>query len=167
MKFDIVVAHDLNHGIGINNQLPWHSKVDMMHFKTLTTGINGQNNAVIMGRKTWESIPEKFRPLPDRTNIVLSKSTQCIENAMAAASFEQALTLAESHDRIFVIGGSQIYEEAIAHPKCHQLHVTKIFKTFDCDAFFPNYKDNFRCLFASNIAVSATLNCGFFKYVKL
>ena len=85
MAFEIIVAHDLNQGIGTDNQLPWHCAEDMAYFKSLTIG--NQKNAVIMGRKTWESIPEKFRPLPNRLNIVLSKNRDLIFNFFIAGIF--------------------------------------------------------------------------------
>ena len=73
--FSIVVAIDSQHGIGKNNDLPWHLPADLKHFKFITTNSAvGKRNVVVMGRKTWDSIPEKFRPLPNRTNVVLSKS---------------------------------------------------------------------------------------------
>ena len=166
MGFSVVVAHDLNNGIGNNNQLPWHCPVDMNHFKTLTTGKN-QKNTVIMGRKTWESIPEKFRPLPNRTNIVLSNSQTEFDGAIAANSLNDALKKASSANHIFVIGGAQLYAEALTHSDCTALHVTKIFNRFDCDAHLPDYKNNFKCVSASNIWVNPNVNCAFFKYVPI
>ena len=166
MSFDVVVAHDLSFGIGVNNELPWHCPADMQHFKTLTTGTNqNERNTVIMGRKTWESIPEKYRPLPNRDNIVLSNTLSEISNAKVASSLDQALTLANPNTKIFVIGGAQIYKEAISHGNCDTLHVTKIFKHCDCDAFFPDYS-SFKCTYASNIWVNSSANCAFFKYQK-
>lgn len=166
MTFDVVVAHDLNYGIGMNNELPWQCSADMKHFKELTTG-NGQNaqNTVIMGRKTWESLPETYRPLPNRNNIVLSKTITEISGASVALSLDHALEIANQNSAIFVIGGAQIYQEALAHPACHTLHVTKIFKRCECDAFFPKYA-TFKCTYASNIWVNKLANCAFFKYQK-
>ena len=167
MAFDVVVAHDLNQGIGINNALPWQCKPDMAYFKSLTTGSNGsQENAVIMGRKTWESIPEKFRPLPGRRNIVLSKTQPVINGAIVASSLESALEKADPAGKTFVIGGGKLYQEAIEHENCKTLHITKIFTSFDCDAHFPDYS-SFDCTFASNIWVTKTVNCAFFRYEKL
>ena len=166
MGFEIIVAHDLNQGIGLNNELPWSCPKDMAYFKSLTIGEDGQNNAVIMGRKTWESIPEKFRPLPKRMNIVLTKSGETFENAYAASCLDQALELAKSSDKVFIIGGAQIYQEALDHNECKQIHVTKIFNRFECDTFFPNYKEQFKCIYASNIWVSQSVNCGFFRFIK-
>ena len=164
MAFEIIVAHDLNQGIGTDNKLPWHCAEDMAYFKSLTIGNN--KNAVIMGRKTWDSIPEKFRPLPNRQNIVLSKSETSFKNAQSATSFDNALELAKQAQKVFVIGGAQIYAEALNHNDCKVLHITKIFKRFNCDTFFPNYMNSFKCIFASNIWVNKSVNCGFFKYIK-
>ena len=169
--FHIIVAHDLSYGIGIKNGIPWHLPVDMAYFKEVTTKAeNNKKNAVIMGRKTWESIPEKFRPLPNRHNVVLSKTVSTIDGAIVASSFNQGLEQCAEDpmiDQIFVIGGSQIYNEAISHPKCDTLYITKVYKSHDCDAFFPDYKPKFNCTYASNIWVTKNGNCAFFKYKKI
>ncbi len=168
MPFDIVVAHDLNNGIGINNQLPWKCTPDMEHFKKLTSEQqSNQLNTVIMGRKTWESIPEKFRPLPNRTNIVISKSITEAQGAIIATSFAEALSKVEPKSQAFVIGGAQIYNEAIQHPECETLHITKIFKDCNCDVYFPSYLNGFYCTYASNIWVTNTVNCSFFQFKKI
>ncbi len=169
-NFNIIVAHDLNYGIGIHNQIPWHLPVDMSYFKDVTTSAqNGKKNAVIMGRKTWESIPEKFRPLPNRFNIVLSKQHSSIDGANVSSSFEDALVMSNNDDidKVFVIGGAQIYDEAIQHKKCDSLFITKVYKSCDCDTFFPDYKPAFKCYYASNIWVTKNGNCTFFKYKKV
>ena len=169
-KFNIIVAHDLNYGIGVNNQIPWHLPVDMSYFKEKTTASEeSKKNAVIMGRKTWESIPEKFRPLPNRLNIILSKTQSKIDGIDTSNSFDDALQICNENktiDNIFVIGGSQIYEEAIKHKQCDTLFITKVYKSCECDAFFPSYKPTFKCTYASNIWVTSNGNCAFFKYKK-
>ena len=75
MNFNLIVATDLNGGIGKNNQIPWHYKEDMQYFKSVTTDTSSINkiNAVIMGRNTWDSLPEKYKPLPNRINVILSR----------------------------------------------------------------------------------------------
>ena len=119
MAFDIVVAHDLNNGIGINNELPWKCAPDMEYFKNLTSEQQlDQLNTVIMGRKTWDSIPTKFRPLSNRTNIIISKTIKEAPGAIIATSFEEALSKADPKSKVFVIGGAQIYNEAIQHNEC-------------------------------------------------
>jgi len=132
MNFSIIVAIDEKGGIGKNNTLPWHLPADLKHFKELTTG-----GTVIMGRNTWESIPEKFRPLPNRLNIVLTGNLNYVvpEGVKLASSLDGALAVSEG--KTFVIGGAKVFEEAIRHENCTELFVTKIESTFDCDTFFP------------------------------
>ncbi|RAP36837.1 dihydrofolate reductase [Candidatus Marinamargulisbacteria bacterium SCGC AAA071-K20] len=146
-SFSIVVAHDKNQGIGINNQLPWHLPTDMAYFKKLTTAAQkGKRNAVIMGRKTWESIPEKYRPLEGRFNIILTRNPKYknSESTCKASSLEEALTFCDdSIESIFIIGGALLYKEAIVHANCLTLHVTQIDKEYNCDAFFPDYPSQF------------------------
>ena len=169
-KFHIIVAHDLDNGIGINNTLPWHLPIDMQYFKKVTTNTTKpKKNAVIMGRNTWESIPEKFRPLPNRKNIVLSRSQNIINDADIANSLDQALDLCnidKTIDQIFVIGGSQVYQDALVHDLCDTLYVTKVYGRFNCDVSFPEYKQLFKCTYASNIWVNQPANCGFYQFEK-
>jgi dihydrofolate reductase len=141
MEFDIVVAVDQEYGIGRNNSVPWKLSDDMRFFKSLTsTASPGKRNAVIMGRKTWDSLPPKSRPLKDRLNIVLSRTPlQMPEGVENATSLDRALEIAEKHsvDHCFVIGGAQIYKDALEHPSLHIVYLTRIDASFDCDVFFP------------------------------
>ncbi len=125
-------------GIGYNNDLLYHIPQDMKRFRELTTG-----TVVIMGRKTWESLPEKFRPLPHRINIVISRNTDYrLDGALLASSFENALEIAQMYNKeIFVIGGSSLYEAGL--PFADKLHLTIIDGDKDADTFFPEYKDIF------------------------
>lgn len=123
----------------------------MKYFKELTTRTNDPNkrNAVIMGRKTWESIPEKFRPLPGRLNVILSKLMQPIDSSLqndnvhVAHSLDAALSLlsnselAETVETIFVIGGGQIYKESMDSPSLVAIHLTLVESDVECDTFFP------------------------------
>jgi dihydrofolate reductase len=118
--------------IGIANRLPWHLPEDLRHFKALTTG-----NAVIMGRKTWESLPPQFRPLPGRTNIVVTRNAGY---AAAGATVVHSLAAAAAvcADRPgFVIGGAELYAQAL--PQAARLELTEIDATFAGDAFFPAF----------------------------
>ncbi|CAG8600176.1 9937_t:CDS:2, partial [Funneliformis caledonium] len=138
-----------NWGIGINNKLPWKLKLDMAYFertskRILQTEDNTIQNAAIMGRKTWDSIPPKFRPLRNRLNVVISKSLNKEEtidaNQVIYSSLDEAitdLTNSPKVSRLFVIGGSQIYKEAITSPNCVYILLTRIYKDFECDTFFP------------------------------
>jgi dihydrofolate reductase len=156
MKFSIVVAVDLELGIGKNNNLPWRLPGDMKFFKTLTsTAAEGKRNAVIMGRKTWESLPSKSKPLPNRLNIVVSTQSdyQLPEDVLLADSLEKALELAEAEsavDQTFVIGGAQIYETAIDDPNVDKIYLTEVYGSFDCDKFFPEYEDDFKVVSKSD-----------------
>ena len=106
---------DLGRGIGCAGQLPWKLSGDMKYFKDLTSEVtaSGCKNAVIMGRKTWESIPSKRRPLPDRINVVITRDSgyQLPEGVLAAFSLDEALELLQQFkvERCFVIGGGEIY----------------------------------------------------------
>lgn len=124
---------DEENGIGKNGEIPWHYPKDMKHFKETTTG-----NAVIMGRKTYESLPEEFRPLPDRKNIVLTRSDPELDESVSIAnSLEEAYDIAESTgNKVFIAGGSSIYSQCI--DDCSRLVVTRIPGTHDCDRFFPS-----------------------------
>lgn len=123
----IIVATDKNHGIGINNQLPWHLPEDLAHFKRTTSG-----HPIMMGRKTFDSIG---RPLPNRQNIVITRNADWSHAGVeAVTSIQDALALTEDK-ATFVIGGAEIYQQALAFAK--ELIVTEIQQIYQCDAFFP------------------------------
>ncbi|MDB5180698.1 MAG: dihydrofolate reductase [Candidatus Saccharibacteria bacterium] len=127
----IVVAYDAMRTIGRNGDLPWAGKLpaDLKHFKELTEG-----RSVIMGRKTFESLPEAYRPLPNRQNIVMSLSATAIKGAVIARSLEEAYEYAG--DDAMVIGGADIYRQAL--PTVDIIYATEIFtRTVKGDAFFP------------------------------
>lgn len=142
--FSIIAAFDSQYGIGKNGHLAWGLSLDLKHFKEITTSVIGpaKKNAVIMGRKTWESLPRKFSPLPGRVNLVLSKegNLSLPSGVLCSQNLDDALSQLSSSDNIenvFVIGGAQIYAQAIAHPLCQKLYVTHVQGEFGCDAFFP------------------------------
>jgi len=117
--------------IGHEGRIPWRLPEDVAHFKELTTG-----HAVVMGRKTWESLPERFRPLPGRRNVVVTRDPGWhAEGAERAASVEDALVLLESQREVFVIGGGEIY--AAAFPYADELVLTEIDADFEADTYFP------------------------------
>lgn len=135
----IVAAMSLNKAIGSNGQLPWHIPEDLHRFKLLTTG-----KVVIMGRKTYQSIG---RPLPNRLNIVLSRSPLVIPGAYVVDSLESAVALASAEQpntEIFIIGGAQIYKQAIDTHIADRLLLTIVHQTVnDADTFFPTYENEF------------------------
>ena len=124
MRVNLIYARARNGVIGRDNTLPWHLPEDMAHFKQLTNGW-----PVIMGRKTWDSLPRKFRPLPGRVNIVITRQTDWVaDGAIALPSLAQALTLCHASSEVWVIGGAQIY--ALAEPLAHRAEVTEIQQDF-------------------------------------
>ncbi len=145
-SFHIIVATDLARGIGHNGQMPWQLPEDLRHFREITaTAEVPKQNVVIMGRKTWESLPASFRPLPSRMNVVLTSDLTypLPEGVMRMSSLEAALDWAETQsnvDQVFVMGGGQLYAEAIQHPGFDRLYLTLIAQLFDCDTFFPAYE---------------------------
>jgi len=151
--FDLIAALDQKNGIGKEGKLPWALSGDMQRFKTITLASSERNkiNAVIMGRKTWESILPKFRPLIGRLNVVLTKKADYPfpRGVLKAQSLESAVTLLDNEeyqkkiDHIFVIGGASVYREAIEHPLCRKIYLTKIVGDFSCDCFFPEFEKNF------------------------
>jgi len=140
--FYVIAAIDEQGGIGKAGSLPWKIPSELVYFKQITSAaIRGKRNAVIMGRNTWESIPERFRPLVNRLNIVLSRDQNYVAfGAIVATDLYNGLTYCETEgdiDDIFVIGGAQLYQEAVVHPNCRAIFLTLIKGNFDCDTFFP------------------------------
>lgn len=119
--------------IGIDNRLPWHLPEDMKFFRETTRG-----KPVIMGRKTWESLPDAFRPLPGRRNIVVSRNPGYVApGASVVASLPEALAAASYADIAFVIGGAELYRQAL--PLADRLLLTEIDQAYEGDAFFPDF----------------------------
>jgi dihydrofolate reductase len=131
MPVTLIAALSRNRCIGKNGTIPWRIPEDMAHFKALTTG-----NVVVMGRKTWESLPERFRPLPERTNIVLTRQTDypLPDGVERYVSLTDALE-AHPYELLFVIGGGEVYKEAL--PLADRLELTHVDQDVDGDAFFP------------------------------
>ena len=127
----IIAAVAKNRVIGKDNQLIWNIPEDMAHFKALTAG-----HTVIMGRKTWESLPPRFRPLPGRRNIVISRQADyAAPGAELADSLEKALKLASTAATAFIIGGEQIYAQAMT--LADRLEITEVDLEPEGDAWFP------------------------------
>jgi dihydrofolate reductase len=124
----LVVAYAANRVIGRDGGLPWRLPSDMKHFRELTTG-----GTVVMGRKTYESIPERFRPLPERRNLVLSSTVGALDGAEVFGSLEAAL--ADAGDECFVIGGGATYAEAL--PRAARVYATEVAGDIDGDTYFP------------------------------
>jgi len=124
----IIVAIAENGVIGDKNALLWNIKEDMRHFRTITTG-----HPVIMGRKTFESIG---RPLPKRTNVVITRGDTTFEGCEVAHSLEEALAMFPAEEEIFIIGGAQIYAQAL--PLADKLYLTIVHRNYEGDTSFPD-----------------------------
>ena len=126
-RYTIIVAIDAERGIGIDNALPWRLPEDMAFFKKTTTG-----HPIVMGRKTFDSIG---RALPNRRNIVITRNSGWQHDGVESAASLDAAAALIGDTEAFIIGGGQIYADALGH--ADRLLVTEIDKTFGCDAFFP------------------------------
>ena len=131
MKLGMIYARSRNGVIGKDGVMPWHLPEDLAHFKQVTMGC-----PVIMGRKTWESLPPRFRPLPGRLNIVVSRQPDWnAEGATLASSLHEAVTLCADHPQAWIMGGAQIYSQAA--PLADTAEITEIDADFEGDAFAP------------------------------
>lgn len=146
MTLHIIAAACENMGIGNKGKLPWRLKKEMAYFteKTTATHCIGKQNAVIMGRKTWFSIPEKFRPLSDRINVVLTttqldiKGPDCVSDSFdKAIEWLKSPEMKEKVDKIFVIGGETVYKIAMDSEHNQIIYLTRVHADFECDSFFP------------------------------
>jgi dihydrofolate reductase len=133
MRVSVVAAIARDGVIGRDNAVPWRIPEDMERFRLLTTG-----HAVVMGRRTWESLPDRFRPLPGRRNVVVTRNPAWhAEGAERAGSLEAALRLLEGAPRVFVIGGGELYERAVS--LADELLLTEIDATVEGDTMFPDF----------------------------
>lgn len=177
----VVAAAEQNWGIGLRQQIPWRLPTDMKHFKDITVrapqagdaSSPPPQHAVIMGRKTWESLPPKFRPLPHRFNVILTRNSDyrsahsVSESVGIASSLPEALALIDAKrdaiDQVFVIGGSAVYEEALNYAGCTTVHLTTVHGAFECDAFFPSnvYERGFKCVSSSEVMTENGISFAF------
>ncbi|HEY4326288.1 MAG TPA: dihydrofolate reductase [Mucilaginibacter sp.] len=132
MIVTIVVAISENHVIGKDNKLLWYLPNDLKHFKDITTG-----HTIIMGRKTYESVG---KPLPKRRNIIITRQPITIEGCEVVNSIEAALALYANENEVFIVGGAEIYKQAIS--LTNRIYLTIVHKQFDGDSFFPELDKN-------------------------
>ncbi len=163
-RFAMILAETTEHGIGKNNHLPWDLPNEFRYFiqKTKELRDSTKQNALIMGRLTWDSIPPSRRPMPNRINIVVSSqvakkkkedsnddacdvrvTSQIPDSVAVVPSLEHALhhlshpDIANTVDKIWILGGARLYTEGMAHEACEEIYVTTVYGTFDCDVFWP------------------------------
>ena len=160
MELHLIYARARNGVIGSDNTLPWHLPEDLAHFKRLTLGC-----PVIMGRKTWDSLPPKFRPLPGRSNIVITRQPDWHNvGAIAAHGLEAALSLCAQADHVWVIGGAQIYAQAL--PLATTVEVTEIDADFAGDAYAPALGEHWREHQRESHTAAIGLPYSFVRYVR-
>ena len=163
-KINIIVAVTNNNVIGKENDMPWNLPSDLKNFKKITEG-----SCVIMGRKCWESIPEKFRPLPNRTNVVITRNENYeAKGAATLGDINRVLTNFKNNgedDDVFVIGGSQIYKEAFKHADV--LHLTQINADIEGDVFLEGFnREEWMPLRKTQEMEENGLKFRFYTYVK-
>ena len=161
MYFNIIAAYDSKNGIGLNGTIPWKITEDLKRFKEITTSVPNDKyyefiNMVVMGRKTWDSLPNKFKPLPGRLNVIIThQSPETIshhdhELVRIISDFDQIYDYSNlnfskgDHNQknkkihnVFIIGGGDLYKMAINSPYCRMIYITEIYKDFGCDVHFP------------------------------
>ncbi len=171
VQINLIFAQSTNKVIGHENKLPWHLPEDLAHFKALTSG-----QTVLMGRKTWESLPAAFRPLPGRLNLVLSSNTALhLDGALTvntpAQAIEQAqLQAAQSPNTaalptLWVIGGAQVYD--LFMPLASRIEVTEIELTVDGDAYAPTIDATWQEVTRNRHQSAKGLGYSFVSYQKI
>jgi len=134
LKKTIIAAIDQENAIGKNGEIPWHYPEDLKHFRNLTKG-----ETVIMGRKTYFSLPEDFRPLPERENIILTRGNPEVDESVKVMnSLEEAYESAEN-EKVFVAGGASVYDQTLK--EADEMILTRVPGTHDGDVFFPDWDE--------------------------
>lgn len=160
MKLHLIYARAANGVIGKDGVMPWHLPEDLAHFKRTTMGA-----PVIMGRKTWESLPPRFRPLPGRPNVVVTHQTDWqAEGARLAHTLPQAVQLCGEATDAWVIGGAQIYAQAL--PLASTAVVTEIEADFEGDAFAPTLGPEWVEMQRERLVAANGLKLSFVTYVN-
>ncbi len=169
MRICLIYAQAANGVIGKDGVMPWHIPEDLAHFRACTQG-----QPVIMGRKTWQSLPERFRPLPGRTNIVITRNpTWQADGATTVHSLADALQAAHAHSAtntgteagtVWVMGGAQIYAQAL--PLADVVEVTHIDAVFEGDAFAPTLGPEWQAVRRQDLVSSQGLALGFVRYER-
>lgn len=137
MKVAIIVAMDLEKGIGKNNDLMWHLPADMKFFKETTTG-----HIVVMGRKNWDSIPSRFRPLVNRENVVLTRNKNFkMDNCVVLHDLNEVWKKYKDEEKrtVFIIGGGEIYRQAMESNFVTEMYITHVNKMYNAETFFPEF----------------------------
>ena len=150
---NLIVAIDEKNGIGLNNKIPWHIPEDLKYFKTITT-----DNIIVMGKNTHNSIGKK---LDNRINIIMTHNP--IHNCISINNIDSVLEK-YNNNNIYIIGGESIYKQFL--DRCKFLYITKIFKDFKCDTFFPEYLSKYDLINESSVKIHNRIHYQFCVYKK-
>lgn len=169
--YKLIVAVCQNNGIGFNNTLPWNIKSDLIKFSKLTKGKG--NNAIIMGKNTWESLPKK--PLPNRFNIILSNTLTKKDLLLDEESLKNVEIFKDINDLneyckdkfeiSWVIGGEQIYKKFLDLNLISDIYLTYIDKNFNCNVFFPQLDNKWKLIISENLNIPNNYNCNIFNKI--
>ena len=165
---NIIVAMCKNRGMGFKNTIPWHLSSDLQRFKYLTTSFENKYN-VIMGRKTWDSLPNKYKPLPKRKNIIISSKKDIIkqENVIVYNDINLIKNhYTEINKNTWIIGGTQIYNYALENDLVNSILVTVIDNEFECDVFFPKIPSKFQLKYESPYKLENNIIYKYQQWVK-
>jgi dihydrofolate reductase len=133
VRLSLIAAVARDGVIGRDNAIPWQLPEDARHFRTVTMG-----HPVVMGRRTWDSLPDRFRPLPGRRNVVVTRNPDWLgDGAERAGSLEEALALLVEEPQVYVVGGAELYAQAL--PLANELVVTEIDAEVEGDVYFPTW----------------------------
>ena len=161
MKLHLIFARAANGVIGKDGTMPWHLPEDLAHFKRTTLGC-----PVIMGRKTWESLPARFRPLPGRTNVIVTRQRDWrADGTKVAHSLEDAISLCGDVADAWIIGGAEIYAQAL--PLAATAVVTEIEASYDGDAFAPQFGPEWKESARESHVSSTGLKFSFVTFTKI
>ena len=178
MKFSIILAVDEKNWIWKENTLAWRLSADMKYFKNITSNTTDlwKMNAVIMWRKTWESIPSKYRPLPNRINCILTRSitnndigSPIDDFTLYFNSLEHCLSELESKDnveQIFIIGWANLYNQVLDHSMLDKIYITKLVWDYNCDVFFDGVPSNFIPESYTDLENEKSIDYSFWVYKK-
>jgi dihydrofolate reductase len=151
--YNVIAAIDSKRGLAREGQIPWDLAEDRRFFREITTHTKDKDkqNVVVMGRKTWESLAARCQPFPDRINMVLSHriikprgSAIWVRNWQALEQRIVSLVSGGDVEKVFIIGGAEIYKQALEKLNCKKLYLTEIQKDFNCDLFFPVIEAGFK-----------------------
>jgi dihydrofolate reductase len=170
-KIYVIVAVEKNNGIGKDGVMPWSFTKEIQHFHKVTTTLKdpAKQNAVVMGKTTWESLPKKFRPLKNRKNIVLTWENDPSIEAEQKHSIEEALNALKEDpniENIFMIGGASIYKQSVETLDLDGIYITRIDKDYDCDTFFPEIPEKYSKITKLGQSEEDGVKFEFFLYKK-